>query len=152
MAVLGAREVYFTPRDDLIGRNGVDAIFVLGPPEPPRLATAERLSDHLGGVPIYVSVHQSVDCAGKFTCLHAVPWTTKGEAGLLRDLMVNHGVDHPVVLTGTTHVARARYVMHRCVGQEIPVIGADDDLNLWRTIYEPIYQTGAFVKAVATGC
>lgn len=151
-AVLIAREVYFNPRDDLIDRTRIDAILVLGPPEPSRLRVAVRLADQSGGVPIYVSVHDSVDCNGTFICLHATPWTTKGEAGLLRDLMANHGVESPVVLTGTTHVPRARYVMHRCVNPDIPVIGADDELNLWRTIYEPIYQTAAFVKAVATDC
>lgn len=152
VASLAAREIYFKPSDDLIDRNRIDAILVLGPPEQERLAVAERLSNQSGQARIFVSVHSSVKCRGKFTCLHADPWTTKGEAGLLRDLMAEHGVAHPVVLTGTTHVARARYIMQRCVSPDIAVIGADDDLGLWGTIYEPIYQSAAFIKAAVTDC
>lgn len=150
--VATAVKVYYFPRSDAYDPATTDAVIVLGPPISWRITAAEQLAASSGGIPIYLSTWSGVVCEPQFRCVHADPWTTKGEAKALREILARDGVRHPVVLTGTTHLARARYIFHRCVGPWVPVIGVDDHLAVGTLLAEPFYQTAAFVKAVATPC
>lgn len=151
-AVVASYLVYFRPASDPYRPGEVDAVLVLGPPTPERIAFARKISSESRGVPIYLSVWKGVVCRPEFRCVHADPWTTKGEAAALREIIARDNVRRPVVLTGTTHVPRARYIFHRCVDPAVPVVEVVEDVDLGQTLAAPVYQTAAFVKAWATPC
>lgn len=142
----------FAPRVDAYDAREVDAVFILGPPTAARIAAGERIAQDAGGVPVYLSVWSGVVCKPKFVCVHAEPWTTAGEAAALAAAVRDDGLRHPLVVTSTVHVMRARYIIDRCVPGKPPVIGVRHSRPWWDVLRQPVYQWGAMVKAVVAGC
>ena len=57
------------------------------------------------------------------------------------------------VITSTPHVARARLLLGRCVDDGIQVLGVDTRIGPGEWVWQYLYQTGGFVKALVTpGC
>lgn len=140
------------PREEAYDVRRIDAVFILGPPTGARIAAGEKLAREAGGVPIYLSVWRGVVCKPQFVCVHADPWTTSGEAAALTAAVRNDGVRHPLVVTSTVHVMRARYIFNRCVPVHAPVIGVRHARPWWDAARQPVYQWGATLKAAVSGC
>mgnify|MGYP001202549073 CR=1 FL=1 len=164
IAVAGLPVYVFPPQGD---PTGADLVYVIGPPEPPRLELAAAIRDTDGHVPLLVSVSDSRAGHGEqlfdaaaldvcrrrgSTCRTPVPFTTSGEAALLRSYATTHDVDKTVVITFTPHVARTRYVFAKCYGGDVSVVGVDTDLSPLDWAYQYLYQSAAFVKAWLTPC
>lgn len=142
-----------------------DLVYVIGPPNGPRVAAAERLRDD-GLVHALVSVAAAPDPARGFitasdlplcaepdvTCESPVPFTTAGEARMLEGYARGHDVAGTVVLTFTPHVARTRYIFAKCSDEDVTVVGVDERLDLWSWAYQYLYQTAAFAKAWIQPC
>ncbi len=154
--------VAFPPPGDV--RNA-DLIYVIGPPTPQRISSAESLLESDPSRTLLVSVSSPatrnrgtaaklpVCSRDRVICQHAEPFTTKGEALMLVDYARTHDVHKVAVITFTPHVARTRYIFARCAPDlDVQVIGVDEHLTLGDWIYQFGYQTTAFVKAAATPC
>lgn len=149
--IVGAVIVYTTP-SDRYDVHEIDAVFILGPPTQARIIEGERIARLAGGVPVYLSVWHGVGCKPEIRCVHADPWTTAGEAAALNAAVRDDGVRRPLVITGTPHVMRARYIFERCVAAPAPVIGVQDPTSLGDVLWQPLYQWAAMVKALVGGC
>jgi uncharacterized SAM-binding protein YcdF (DUF218 family) len=87
------------------------------------------------------------------TCFQPHPATTRGEAEQVRDLARQHGRTSVVVVTSTYHVSRARMIFQRCLDGRLFVVAARRDISVFTWVYQYLYQTGAYVKAVLQpGC
>jgi uncharacterized SAM-binding protein YcdF (DUF218 family) len=147
----------FPPRDFV---SHADAIFVLGPPTPLRMAEADRL--RAAGISPVLLVSVAADgwtkekvraCSERMvTCEIAAPSTTKGEVLLLNEYAPTHDVQHVVVITTRSHVARTRYIFQKCFPGETSVEFVDELVGLRNWVYQVLYQSAAFVKAWATPC
>jgi uncharacterized SAM-binding protein YcdF (DUF218 family) len=101
----------------------------------------------------YISAADLVLCGEDgVTCETPVPFTTAGEARMLSAYARAHPVRDVVVLTFTPHVARTRYILAKCYGGGVQVVGVDEHLDLWGWAYQYAYQTAAFVKAWLEPC
>ena len=134
--------------------DGVDAVFVLGPATPSRIAKAENIVSEAGGqIPLIVSKPQGGPCyVSPRICVTPKPATTAGEMDALRREAEQLGFRHPAIVTFTPHVARARYIAQRCYGQPVSVVGVPADLGLAGTAYQLVYQTVGFLKAIFLPC
>lgn len=144
--------------------NGADLVYVIGPPTESRLDEAEAIIRSTGRDDLLISV--SAGNTAKFSaaqmpaCSHAhvtcespLPFTTKGEALMLNEYAKTHEVHKVVVLTVTPHVARTRYIFAKCSPDiDVQVIPVDEHLRFEDWVHQFAYQTGAFVKAIATPC
>lgn len=143
---------------------GADLVYVIGPATQPRLEEAEAIIQATGHNDLLVSVSggstatfsapQMPICSeAAVTCEHPLPSTTKGEALLLNEYAQTHEVHKVVVLTVTPHVARTRYIFARCSPEiDVQVVPVDEHLSFEDWVHQFAYQTGAFVKAIATPC
>lgn len=140
------------PADDQLSE--VDAVFVLGPATHARIEAAERIVAERGGnIPLIISKPNNSRCyVAPRICVAAKPATTAGEAAALHLESARLGFKHPVVVTFTPHVARARYIFQKCYGDDAAVIGVREDLTLGDAAFQIIYQTAAFAKAAASEC
>lgn len=140
------------PLDDQL--DEVDAVFVLGPATHARIDAAERIIAKQGGsIPLIVSKPNNSPCyVAPRICVAAKPATTAGEAAALQAQSARLGFAHPVIVTSTPHVARARYIFHECYGMGAAVVGVREDLQLNALAFQFIYQTAAFAKAIASDC
>lgn len=163
VATAGAICVYgYPPRAD---SSGADLVLVLGPPTSPRIQLAQSMVDARPATKLLISVAPN-DSGTPFTaakmpicensgvtCMHAKPFTTKGEALMLVDYARTHDVHKVAVITFTPHVARTRYIFARCAPDiDVQVIGVDQHLTIGDWVYQFAYQTTAFAKAIATPC
>lgn len=142
--------------------SDADLIYVIGPPTAARVALAEELAEQ--GVASDFLV--SVSAQGRYNTASAVdlcdlpeavcdtpdPFTTKGEARMLRDYAAAHETGSTVVITFTPHVARTRYIFEKCYDGEVTVVGVDQRMNLGDWVYQYAYQSAAFVRAWLTPC
>lgn len=146
-----------------------DALLVLGPPDPQRMATAQGLMDR--GIaptlviatpdpqeddpPAMVKYYNDKDFCHPRTdyeviCFKPNPSTTQGEAIQLRDLAAQRGWDDVTALTFTQHVPRARMILGRCYTGELHMTATDYQFTWWRTVRQYAYQSGGYVKALVT--
>lgn len=141
-----------------------DVVFVIGPSDGWRVAWAEQLVDEGLAGEIMISVSDpeavSVCAAGQYDgvtvlCQRPDPFTTQGEARLLKAAMTAHGWATATVITVTPHVARTRVYFDRCIDTGVTVVGRSTGMNnLGDWAHQIEYQLGAFLKAflVTTTC
>lgn len=141
--------------------EAADLVYVIGPPTDARLDEAERLRAAGVASRILVSVPlegeqsaEELDICGRsyVECRHPEPFTTKGEAAMLREYAAGHDVSETIVITFTPHVARTRYIFERCYGDGTSVVAVEPDRPIWQWAYQYAYQTAAFAKAWLTPC
>ncbi|WP_091503675.1 hypothetical protein [Microbacterium sp. cf332] len=159
-ASLAGLPLYVFPIDDEI--RDADTVFVLGPPTWQRIDVARDLLGRHEVSRALISVSPTgrqsaaeyAPCGySDFECRTPDPFTTDGEAAMLRDFQNPEALEHQVVVvTFKPHVARARYILERCYDGDVAVIGVDQDLTLWDWAYQYVYQTAAFVKAAFSPC
>lgn len=162
IAAAGLPLYVFPPQGEV---DRADLIYVIGPPTQPRIDLAERLRADGVADDLLVSVSAPRQEAAGFAatslpvceqpatvCRTPDPFTTKGEALLLREYAAQHPVDQTVVITFTPHVARTRYIFDKCYDGEVTVVGVDQRMSLGDWIYQYAYQSAAFVKAWITPC
>jgi uncharacterized SAM-binding protein YcdF (DUF218 family) len=153
---------YVFPREDRLERS--DAIVVLGglDSEPVTRRALELagdgysdrviISDSFGGDTRPASLCDTfteVDVE----CIHPLPASTAGEAAAIERLAQERGWSSVIVVTGTYHVSRARFMFERCYSGKVSVTAAEVPLGIGEEAYQWLYQTGAFVKAlVEPGC
>lgn len=142
-----------------------DLVYVIGPPTPARISSAESLQEEDPARTLLISVSSATTLTNgtaaklaacsraRVVCQHPEPFTTKGEALMLNEYARTHDVHKVAVITFTPHVARTRYIFARCAPDiDVEVIGVDDHLTLGDWIYQFGYQTTAFAKAITTPC
>lgn len=162
LAVAGLPLYVFPPQGD---PRGADLVYVIGPPSVERTSLAEQLRRAPTPLPVLISVSGPGTADARLipagiplchdlgvTCHEPSPFTTMGEARMLRAYAVSHHVGKTVILTFTPHVARTRYIFDKCYGGDVTVVGVDEHLSLLDWAYQYAYQTAAFVKAWATPC
>ncbi len=148
----------------------VDAIIVLGPPREARIHAAQQLvADGYSDTIVIAVDDYGVDSAinieacapdaaagpaGSVTrCLIPEPFTTAGEALMVKRLAAAEGWESVMIVTNVTHISRARMIFTDCLGGG--VLATDDGVGIedsnWAWMYA--YQSAAFVKAlVAPTC
>ena len=141
----------------------VDAILVLGPPQPNgRFADAYRLvqqgyADNLVvSVPSYPDVTVLTAChagvagkpAARVICFQPRPATTQGEARMLATLATQHHWRRVMVITSTYHISRARLIVRRCYSGTLLMVPARTGISVGEWAYQYLYQSGAYVKAL----
>lgn len=158
------------PRTEEPSRS--DALLVLGPPDPQRMALARNLMqrdiapvmviatpaprpDHS---PAMIRYYRDQDfCSSRadyeIICFEPNPSTTQGEAMKLRELANERGWDTVTAVTFEQHVPRARMILERCYQGELRMTAIDYQFTALRTLGQYVYQSGGFVKAWLTpGC
>ncbi len=86
-------------------------------------------------------------------CVYPKPATTTGEAKAFRDLARARGWRSVILVTSRQHVSRAAFIFGRCFDGDISASASPTDLTVKQWASEFLYQTGGFIKAVATkGC
>lgn len=150
--ILVGVSVFVYPSDDSF--QDVDAVFVLGPATYPRIVIANDIISSRGGdIPLIVSEPAGAACYDDSrVCVAPDPSTTAGEAAALRNQAEELGFERPAVVTFTPHVARARFILSRCYGDDVAVVGVREPLSFGEMAYEFIYQTAAFAKAIVDVC
>ncbi|MFC9918987.1 ElyC/SanA/YdcF family protein [Agromyces binzhouensis] len=161
--VIGA-PVYVAPEVDPTPAHA-DVVYVLGPPTAARVELARALLDAGVGDTMLLSVpggalrpgtrdHEKFRACnhpgGDVVCISPVPFTTGGEARALAELAEERRWTSAIVITRTSHVARARLLVERCFGGELAVIDAHEPLGFGGWAYQYVYQTAAFAKAFVT--
>ena len=148
----------------------VDAIIVLGPPREARIQAAQQLvADGYSDTIVIAVDDYGIDSAinidacapdaadgpeGSVTrCLIPEPFTTAGEALMVKRLAAAEGWESVMIVTNVTHISRARMIFTDCLGGG--VLATDDGAGIedsnWAWMYA--YQSAAFVKAlVAPTC
>jgi DUF218 domain len=142
-----------------------DAVVVLGPPDNNgRVDTALSLIRRHVATSLVISVMSERQRQAKslctapqdgfnVTCFQPHPATTRGEAEQVRDLARQHGWTSVVVVTSTYHLSRARMIFQRCLDGRLFFVAARRDISVLTWVYQYLYQTGAYVKAVLQpGC
>ena len=158
VAVLGV-PLFVHPRSDHLP-DSVDVVVVLGPADPARVVLADRLlregtTDH-----VLVSVapgrspdlFRGITCGGAVECLSPSPFTTRGEVAMLNRAAAEHGWSSALVLTGTSHVTRARMIFRACSDLPVAVFEIPEGHDRLGWAGEYVHQIGGFVKAPLVGC
>lgn len=166
VALLGL-PLYVAPAHDQ--PRPVDAVYVIGPPSDARIALAEdMIADGLANTLVVSLIDAPVEraampaaaaaCDGEARdypvhCSEPDPFTTRGEARWLRELVDRHGWESVAVVTATPHLTRARVIMERCWDGDISYVKAREPLSPALWAYQYLYQSAAFGKvAVERGC
>lgn len=151
---------FVVPHQDPLPRHA-DVAMVLGPPFEQRQALALDLLRR--GVVHQVQLSVGPDAANPYSPGHAavqrcramprtvhcavpVPFTTQGEARMLRSRAAAEGWRSAVVITQTAHLLRARTIVGRCFSGTI-AMRASSESPQYGWPYQFAYQTAATVKA-----
>ena len=150
-----------------------DAVFVLGPPDPTRMAYAEDLvyNQHIADTlvvstpdaqpfdpPEMVEYYTAKSfCEPRdgveVLCFKPNPSTTQGEAIKLQELAAQRGWDTVTAVTFTQHVSRSRLILERCYSGELRMSGVDFHLTGKSLFNQYLHQSAGYVKAWLTpGC
>ncbi|WP_156171760.1 YdcF family protein [Demequina rhizosphaerae] len=165
VALIGV-PLYVLPASD--EPREVDAVYVIGPPTAPRMELAEAMiADGLTDTMV-VSLTEEPDDREKWPeavdaceqpqdyevhCAMPDPFTTRGEARWMTDLVVEHGWESVAVITTTPHLTRTRVIMERCWDGDIAYVSSGEHLDPWYWAYHYAYQSAAFVKVwLEDGC
>lgn len=116
--------------------EAVDVIVVLAGAEDERLTLGLRLWQQGLAPALVVSSVPSLIHAPETTvlcqdpppgveCFTPEPVSTRGEAHAFRDLAAARGWRSTLVVTSTSHVTRARQLVHRCFPGAVRAVGAD---------------------------
>lgn len=158
---------FVLPASDPLPRHA-DVAMVLGPPTPERRATAMHLLDTGVVDAVQISLAQDYRQRGtsaslaaalcrrdreRVHCALPVPYTTQGEARMLRDGAEAHGWRSAIVITQNAHLRRARTIVSRCFSGAIAMrTSGERPTHGWG--YQVAYQTLASLKAwfVTPGC
>jgi len=81
-------------------------------------------------------------------CFIPEPGTTKGEARELHRLVTDHGWRTIIVVTFRPHISRARFILQQCFDGDLIMIASPPDLSAPKWVYEYVYQSAGYVKAV----
>lgn len=159
LVVLAGLPMYVFPQTDRISH--VDAVVVLGPATRERLELAKKyyvdgkadvlLSSVATEGPYRRANVHVCDNAGVI-CFVPTPFQTRGEAAAVEDLARRYGWESVLVITGTPHVTRARFIFERCTTLQVSVDDVNETRGLGDWAYAYAYQSAAFVKAVIAGC
>ncbi|MEV0080886.1 hypothetical protein AB0H58_31125 [Nocardia neocaledoniensis] len=90
-------------------------------------------------------------CGGRFafrvSCFVPDPTRADGEAREIVRRATIYGWRHLIVVTATTHVSRARYLVGRCYDGELTMVGsgAGNGLSFWSRVY--VRQSAGYVRA-----
>jgi len=134
-----------------------DAIVVLGPSSK-RVTQALSLARQLDVDRVVLSIG---DFAGqertchqpdiRITCFIPYPFSTSGEAGEVERLARQENWQSIVVIAPIPQAARARYLIGKCFPGSVQIVAAtnpETHLNAAGWVYQAIYQSGAWVKAL----
>jgi len=165
VAVLGAPFYAFPAHDE---PREVDAVYVIGPPTGPRIELAERMiADGLADELVislaewpqererWTAAAAACDAPRDYPvhCEQPDPFTTRGEARWMRELIDQEGWDSVAVITVTPHLTRTRVIMERCWDGDLSYLDSGESLAPWVWAYQYLYQTLAFVKVwMEDGC
>ncbi|WP_169746630.1 hypothetical protein [Demequina maris] len=168
VALVGLPLYVFPARDE---PREVDAVYVIGPPTDPRMELAESMIDDGLTDTMVVSLAEAAYDAGErakrpeavqiceepqdFTvyCSQPDPFTTRGEARWMRELIDENGWESVAVITTTPHLTRTRVIMERCWDGDIAYVSSGEHLDPWYWGYHYAYQSAAFVKVwLEDGC
>lgn len=156
--VVAGLPLYVWPSQDPPGK--ADVVFVIGPPDEWRVQWAEDLISEGKAGTLMVSVPSArlvPVCTQQHNfpmiCERPDPFTTQGEARMLKQQMAQHNWTTATVITMTPHIARTRVLMERCVPTGVTVVGHATGLTVSDWADQYLYQTAAFVKVWLTpGC
>lgn len=155
--------IFVLPQGDPIPASA-DVAVVLGFPERPRLELADDLLRRgvVGSVlisappsrtdPTVPDAYWARLCAKtpRTICRVARPWTTQGEARMLRTLAAQRGWSSAVVITQTAHLTRARLLFSRCFTGTLTMRPSGEAPEQgWA--FQFAYQTAAGFKALSDG-
>lgn len=84
----------------------------------------------------------------KVYCFAPEPATTLGEARAIKKLAAEHNWHSLIVVTARPHISRARLILERCFSGEISMVEGPDPISWRRWIYEYVYQTAGFIRAM----
>lgn len=153
-----------------------DAVFVLGPSDQPRVDYArELMAQGLAPTVVYATPQGDFGAGSAATteeigkpqcdtgqdyeviCFEPDPSTTQGEAMKMRELAAERGWDDIIIITMRPHVSRAQLIVDRCydgAAQWSPIDYVDSYWqHPWMTFKAFVYQSGGYLKALATpGC
>ncbi len=165
VALVGVPLYVLPARDE---PRAVDAVYVIGPPTDPRMELAESMVDDGLTDTVVVSLGEWAEERDKwpeasavcdepqdFTvyCSQPDPFTTRGEARWLRELVDAEGWESVAVITTTPHLTRTRVIMERCWDGDIAYVSSGEHLDPWYWAYHYAYQSAAFVKVwLEDGC
>lgn len=160
-----------SPRVDPPRRS--DALLVLGPPDPTRVAFAEDLvyNQHIADTVVFstpdaqpfdppemvqyytarsfCAPHEGVEVL----CFKPDPSTTQGEAMKLRELAEQRGWKTVTAVTFTQHVPRSRLILERCFPGELRMSAVDFNISGKNLLVQYLHQSAGYVKAWLTpGC
>jgi uncharacterized SAM-binding protein YcdF (DUF218 family) len=80
-------------------------------------------------------------------CFAPDPPTTLGEGRELRRLAERYGWRSVIVITFTPHISRARFILQRCVDEELIMVASPTHISLRKWASEYVYQTASYVRA-----
>ncbi|WP_156171761.1 YdcF family protein [Demequina rhizosphaerae] len=148
--------------------RAVDAVYVIGPPTDTRIAMAESMVEDGLADALVVSLAENEALREWFApataaceedrdydvyCAQPDPFTTRGEARWIRDLIDEHEWESVAVITYRPHISRTRAIMKRCWDGDFVYLDSGEEPPLGEWIYQYAYQTGGFVKVLLeSGC
>ena len=154
-----AQRVVYHAHYDPVPTEQVDVLFVLGPLDTWRVDYAKELMSQ--GVaknlvlstpnPSWDQRYCGQDAGWPVYCFPPNPSTTRGEAQNLRELAAKHGWTTFTIVTVDVHAARTRFIMKRCLRQDIPVVGVHWPMEANWLRYQVLYQLGGYAKEIALG-
>lgn len=141
----------------------VDAVYVIGPAEG-RIEQARELANRYDAEALMVTVTVDTNTGIVYEknfcelqdgyeviCVKPDPYTTQGEAQQLAANVAERGWGKVAVLTGTTHISRARLWMERYVDVELLMWEAPEARSLLEWANAFVYQSAAWAKAMLPG-
>lgn len=159
-ALVAATIVYVFPASDEV--EHANAVIVLGPATPDRVALGQQLVDEgrvdrmiiSAGRPGWAYDKASIpECRDRTAdCFMPVPATTAGEALKIAEIAERDSWTSVAVVTATPHVARARTIFESCSGIAVDVVAPPAVLEPAGWLYEFAYQTGGYAKFAIVGC
>ncbi|GAA4161216.1 YdcF family protein [Gryllotalpicola daejeonensis] len=155
VAALAGLPIYVFPHTDRPTK--ADAVIVLGPSSRQRIAAGTRLVDAGYAPRLFISMpadkaRLSPCRQPNAGCFIPDPSTTRGEALFALEQARAHGWSKVVVVTGDSHITRARFIFGRCGGVNPVMIGISERRTLFAWGYQYVYQTAGFAKALIVGC
>ncbi|MEP6978938.1 MAG: YdcF family protein [Thermoleophilia bacterium] len=107
-----------------------------------------------GAVPSWPVANRLCRGGKKFRviCFHPAPYSTRGEARFVADLMKRRGWKRVVVVTSRYHVLRARMDFRRCVEGHVDGVGASTSLGRWIAGVLQEWPKLGYALTVGRGC